>query len=197
MSTARTPSTTVRTAVSTAAATAVIASLLQAAGPAAHAASRTFTPATPQEYLTSNTVISKPSRWRFEIRTGRIDDVGRYRWAIDTPGPHTHAGAEYLLSFDLGRPVLRRLPRASGAGSYVQACPGARKGLLPERNGVPTGVFVSLPQDCLTYYATDEARLESLRVRVAVDGTDSTSYSPAQGSTVFHAPVPNHPGALD
>ncbi len=184
-------------AVSAAATTVLLAALLQVAAPPAQAQSKTFKPATPQEYLSSTTVISKPKRWRFEIRTPRFEDVGRYRWAIDTPGPHTHPGAEFLLSHDLGKPVLRRLPKASGAGSYVAACPGAKRGLLPLKNGVPTGVWVSLPQDCLTYYQTDDARVESLRVRVAVDGTDSTSYSPAAGALKFHALVANHPAALD
>ena len=176
--------------------TALAATLLQVAAPVAHAQTRTFTPASPQEYLTSTTVISRPGRWRFEIRTPRFDDVGRYRWAIDTPGPHTHAGAEYLLSSDLGKPVLRKLPNASGSGSYVAPCPGTKRGLLPLKDGVPTGIWVSLPQDCLTYYATDDARVRSVRVRVAVDGTDSTSYSPGRGARVFHGPVANHPGAL-
>lgn len=176
--------------------TALALTLLQAAAPGADAATRTFTPPTPQEYLTSTTVTSTPTRWRFEIRTPRFEDVGRYRWAIDTPGPHTHRGAEFLLSTDLGRPVLRRLPRASGAGSYVAACPGTRRGLLPLRDGVPTGVWVSLPQDCLTFYQTDDARVPALRVRVAVDGTDGSSFSPGQGGSVFHALVANHPGAL-
>lgn len=170
--------------------------LLHAATPHAHAATRTFTPPTPQEYLTSTTVTSTPTRWRFTIRTPRFEDVARYRWAIDTPGPHTRPGAEFLLSSDLGKPVLRRLPTVSGAGSYVAPCPGTKLGLLPLKNGVPTGIWVSLPQDCLGYYQTDDARVPALRVRVAVDGTDSTSFSPGQGGTKFHALVANHPGAL-
>ncbi|MDO9381162.1 MAG: hypothetical protein Q7T56_20135 [Nocardioidaceae bacterium] len=175
---------------------ALLAVLLQAPVPTALAATKTFTPPTKQDYIVSTTVRSTPTRWRFEIRTARMDDAVNFQWAIDTPGPHTHAGAEYRLTYDGGQVRLRRLPHVSDAGSYLSPCPGTKRGLLPVEDGVPTGVWVSLPQDCLTYYATDDARLTKLRVRSVVRGIDSTSYSPGKGGNKFHAAVPNHPAAL-
>ena len=169
----------------------LVAVLLPAATAApVQAESKTFKPPVKREYITSLTVISKPKVWRFEARTPRsLDDVISYTWFIDTPGPHTHQGAEFRLRLEGGEVKLFRRTTKSAQGEYAAACPGQKSGLLKDEDGH----YISIPQDCLTYYQTDDFRVEKLAVRLAVEGLEETSWSPKKAPFAFHALVKNHP----
>lgn len=151
----------------------------------AQAQSRSFTPTTSQRYIERTTITSEKRDWRFELQVKNASEIYDIHFYIDTGNDEgQHPGPEFSVRSHKSTISVRKYPSQDLSEAHGADCGGKTRGSLTGDDA--PGLFVTIPQKCLTYFLGDGSRVDRLRVNVVVDGAQPvgegaetvTSYSP-------------------